>query len=241
MKILIGIQARTNSKRLPNKVLLEICGKRLIDYIINEAQEAASFINRQSKREGWQADCLVGLLVPTHDKMLRSLYDNKIPTFHHDVEDDVLTRYQKAVDEIGCDHVVRLTADCLFMESNVISRHIKTQLKKATDYASNVIQRTMPEGHDVEVISRRCLEHIESLAKTKSDREHVTISLTEDIRKNDSWYKMNMPIAHVLNKTNTSFLKLSIDTEEEFERARNNLESIQKAKQDSLRSGLYVI
>jgi spore coat polysaccharide biosynthesis protein SpsF len=92
-------------------------------------------------------------------------------------ETDVLGRYAQAAKATGWEHVVRVTADCPFVDPQLVDELVGAYLQSHTDYASNtgtVGNGTYPDGLDLEVFSAAQLQRIHKLASLPYDREHVT-------------------------------------------------------------------
>ncbi len=173
--ILAIIQARMSSSRLPGKVLRPILGEPMLFRQI-ERVKRAKLIDQ--------------LIVATSDEKS----DDVIAEFCKDMNiycyrgslDDVLARYYHAAKRFNPDYVVRLTADCPLADPNLIDEVISFALKNEFDYASNVIERTFPDGLDIEVVKFSCLEEAFHKATTSCDREHVT----SYIYNNESCFKI---------------------------------------------------
>jgi len=216
-KIVIGIQARSTSTRLPGKSLATIAGKPMIEYILKSARKACIYI-----RENMPDNCArVVVLTPRGDPLVKYLGS------YWDViegsESDVLSRYKQAVDEFSPDYVVRLTADCWNIPPFIISKHTEIACVNQYDYCSNVDERwrTARDGHDTEIMSARMINWANDIASMPEDREHVTTLIR---RSPPDWAKMGTIIGH----KDESHIKESIDTEEELARARGHLESLNR-------------
>ena len=163
MHIVSVIQARMGSTRLPGKVLREIAGCPMIDWVV-----------------GWARQ------ISTVDKVVvaTSVLEREVPLVEHlneegipvlrGPEDDVLARYVKAMETNEADAVVRLTGDCPLLMPEVSERVIQAFLEEDCDYASNTIERTYPRGLDTEVLSPEALRRSDNEATEAADREHVT-------------------------------------------------------------------
>lgn len=201
MKITGIIQARMNATRLPGKVLLDICGKTLLEHIIKRVKKS-KFI-----------DSLV--LATTSnpcDKVLIGLARQIGINSYAGSEEDVLDRFYQAARLFGAGIIVRLTADDPFKDPQVIDTVVDYFLKNNLDYASNTIKPTYPEGLDVEVFPFSALEKAWRQACKASEREHVTP------------YIWNHPqlfkLANVENNTDLSHLRWTLDYEEDLLFAR---------------------
>lgn len=158
------IQARLNSTRLPNKVLSKIGKKTVLEILISRVKKAK---NLQKI-----------ILATTHNKsdkqLVRIAVRQKINYFLGD-EEDVLSRFYYAAKENGLDAIVRITADCPFIDWYVIDKVIEKFISAKTyDYVSNVHPPTLPDGMDVEIFTFDSLEKAFKKARLRSEREHVT-------------------------------------------------------------------
>lgn len=162
-KITVLIQARTQSVRLPNKVLALIEGKSLIWYIIERLKNSKTI------------DQIV-LAVPSHEKdheLIRIAEDSNVLSFIGD-ENDVLERFYNAALKFNADPIIRITGDCPLVDPFLLDKMVKFYLENNYDYVSNTIIPTYPDGLDIEVFSLEALSKAFSKAKLKSEREHVT-------------------------------------------------------------------
>jgi spore coat polysaccharide biosynthesis protein SpsF len=89
-------------------------------------------------------------------------------------EADVLGRFGVAMDIAPSDFVVRLTADCPLADPSIVSAVIDHARSLAADYTSNTLQRTFPDGLDVEVLRSSALRAAITEAHDPAEREHVT-------------------------------------------------------------------
>ena len=236
-KVVIAIQARSDSQRLPGKAHLQVGGKPILQWIIDSCNQAIRYLAQTTK--DLEADVSVCLLVPKGDALV-SIYQNQIEILEGD-HDDVLSRFYQAVNVYNADYVVRITADCLKLPSYVIAKHIRSALIKSRDYTTNTHYRTFKEGWDCEVLSRRLVEWLENNASSIHDREHVTTLIAEDrgFPFSDSDGKKN--ICHIINNDDESHLKTSIDTREEYEAAQKAYQKFFDTKNKARRAGIFII
>ena len=151
------------STRLPGKMMREIAGRPMIDWVVGRARR-----------------------IPNVDKVVvaTSVLEREAPLVEHlneegipvlqGPEDDVLARYVKAMETNEADAVVRLTGDCPLLMPEVSERVIQAFLEEDCDYASNTIERTYSRGLDTEVLSPEALRRSDNEATEAADREHVT-------------------------------------------------------------------
>lgn len=107
INVCIGIQARSTSERLPNKVEMDINGRTMLERVIYNCQNSASFVNNDKRRT---IRVSVALLIPEGDPIGQK-YSHKVTVFEGP-EHDVLTRYVEAARSLNVDYMVRVTADC---------------------------------------------------------------------------------------------------------------------------------
>jgi spore coat polysaccharide biosynthesis protein SpsF len=206
--VLIGIQARSGSTRLPRKAFELIGNKPMLLHVIDAARSAVRYLGRERR------------LSPVVDAAVLTPYDDPIAEgfwrycdIKQGPEHDVLTRYHEAGRRH--DFIVRLTGDCPLIPDYLIVKMIKSALVNNYDYVSNVDPRfrTAMDGHDCEVVSRRMLDHLHAAATREDDREHVTTLARRDPPE---WASKGF----VINYHDHSALKYSVDTPEDLARVR---------------------
>lgn len=199
MKIVIIVQARMTSTRLPGKVLKTVNGKPLLEYQIERLQKVTA-----------NDEIVVATTQNETDLPIVELCERlRIPCFRGS-ENDVLTRYYGAAKQYKADIVVRVTSDCPLLDYrivNLVIGHFKNNINKL-DYVSNSIEETYPRGMDVEVFSFNALEEAYRQAVDVPDREHVTPYL---YRHPDKYRLFNIPY-----KKNISAHRWTVDTKDDY-------------------------
>lgn len=184
------IQARTGSHRLPRKVLYPLGDGLLIDSV-----------NRRASRLGPP----VAWLIPHGDTELAKACIGRGWTYFEGDEHDVLSRFVDSARRVRADHIVRITADCPFLDVEAGRWTIQEHLDSPAD-----LTRYVAEGRGVEVFTRAALEdsyrQLARFAGTSFYREHP-----------DEWILRN-PRMYLVNT-----LKFSVDTADELETARRRL------------------
>ncbi len=169
MRINAVIQARAGSTRLPGKVLADLGGRPVLEWVVRAAR-AATLIDEVIVATSTQAgdDAGAGLAASLGVHVVRGS------------EDDVLSRFIAALDAHPADAVVRLTADCPLLDPTLIDAVAGAWAAAPThDYVSTVLVRCLPRGLDVELVSAQALRAVDRMA-TGHDRVHVTSALYAD-------------------------------------------------------------
>ena len=144
------------SSRLPKKVMKIINGKPMIELIV-----------KRLKKSKEADDIIVATSGKPENKVLIEFL-NKIKTkVFIGKENDVLDRFYRAAKIFKADIIVRITADCPFVDSGLIDDFIKQFKNKKPDYLSNCLPWTFPDGLDIEVFSFKLLKNIAIKAKLK--------------------------------------------------------------------------
>ena len=154
MSILIIIQARMGSTRLPGKVLLNLHGKPIIQHVLDACNLWPTM-----------------LAIPNTPMDMAIL--SGITVCHAGSENDVLDRIYSSTIGIYPDHVVRITADCPMLNHDIISDVIQQHIDNRNDFTYNS-DAEQGDGVDVEVMQIDCLRRCFEETKDPYDREHVT-------------------------------------------------------------------
>ena len=163
MKTVAIVQARMGSTRLPGKVLADLAGKPVLAWVVRAAR-AASGVD----------DVWVATSTAAADDAVAAWCKANGVSVHRGSENDVLDRYVGAARASGAQVVVRITADCPFLDPAVIAQTIRLRLITGAAYASNVDPPTWPDGLDCEALTADTLIAAAAEATRPSDREHVT-------------------------------------------------------------------
>lgn len=158
------------STRLPGKVLADICGRTMLERVVLRAGRATQPDDIAVATTGRPEDDTVA------DEAARL----GVQAFRGDAE-DVLDRFTRAAEEFSADVVVRVTADCPFLDPDVLDDVVSALARSAppADLASNVIERTYPRGLDVEAVVVAALQAAAREARRPHQRSHVTPYLYE--------------------------------------------------------------
>lgn len=200
------VQARMTSRRFPGKTMALLDGKPILEHVLSRAKRISGIDK-------------VVCAFPEDEASLPILElcrEMRVLAFSGD-EDDVLGRYFEAAKDVQADVIMRLTADCPFIDPNLCSIVLDMLLQEELDYASNVHpKRTFPKGFDCEVFTFDCLEAANEGASELYDREHVT-----------PWMQRNksLDIGTLSNKTDESDTNYCVDFPEDIKTLENILKA----------------
>ena len=165
--IAIILQARCGSKRFPNKILkkiykknnsIDLIIKRLLNVFSNDSiiiatsqlkiDKKLSFLSRKYK---------VGFFSGSHNNLIKRYYDcaklNKLK------------------------YLIRITADCPFVDPYMIKNFLKYFLKNNKSYSCNCApyeKRTYPVGSDIEIFKFSELSKYKMINISKFQKEHIS-------------------------------------------------------------------
>ena len=199
MQIIAIVQARSGSKRFPNKIMKKINGKSIIELLLNRISLSKK-INK----------VILATTVLKEDDILSNYVESIGYHVFRGSEKNVLSRYHNAAEKYKADVILRITGDCPLVDPIIIDKAINIFLEKNVDYVSNVNPSTYPDGMDIEVFTFKTLQKIYKKSNDDRQKEHVTTYLREE--KNNEFKKINFN-----NSTDLSNIRLTIDEPEDFE------------------------
>ena len=200
-----------SSTRLPGKVLKKISEKPMLSHILNSLKHSKTLdhvvVATTTKKDD--------------DKIVQLCKKMKISVFRGS-EKNVLNRFCEAGKKYGATHIVRICADCPFVDPTIVDKIVRKSLLTNVDYVSNTLPKTYPMGYEVEVIKFPALQKAEEMTKDPGDLEHVTLFLMRNL-KLFSHYNVEAPISYKKPK-----IRVCVDTKEDFmvtEKIYNSLNS----------------
>lgn len=166
MKIqsLAVLQARMSSRRLPGKVLMPINDKPMIYWQIKRVLKSTSI-----------DDLVVATSIDESDDVLVDYLGSiGIKTYRGSLN-NVLSRFVDIEKIYMPERIIRLTADCPLIMPEIIDRVVNLQKESDSDYCSNTIIPTFPDGLDTEIIKFGNFSKFNASDLTVEDLEHVTL------------------------------------------------------------------
>ncbi|MBU6176793.1 MAG: NTP transferase domain-containing protein [Bacteroidetes bacterium] len=165
------IQARMGSSRFPSKMLAELGGIPLLEWVIRRLNRATTLAQVVLATSDQQSD---DVLVELAMKLGISVFRGS--------ENDVLGRFADAARTVLADNVVRVCADNPFIDPDEVDRLVKLFLESPCDYAFNHQDRLnskYADGFGAEMITNNLLQHINRIVTGGYHREHVTSFIWE--------------------------------------------------------------
>jgi spore coat polysaccharide biosynthesis protein SpsF (cytidylyltransferase family) len=165
------VQARMGSSRLPGKVLEPVAGQPMLWHIVDRLRHTPGL-----------AKVVVATSTAASDEPVRALcVELGVPCVAGS-ELDVLDRFHQAAVAHDADPVLRVTADCPFVDPDVVGRVLALYQRGGHDYTAAATggvafydrRPKFPDGLDVECFSFAALGTAHRDTQVRSDREHVT-------------------------------------------------------------------
>lgn len=206
-KVVVIIQARMASSRLPGKILKQIGEMPMLAWVVERSQRAMKV-----------DDVVIATTDDPSDDAVAGYCEEQGYTFVRGSMHDVLDRYYQTAKKQGADVIVRLTADCPLIDPEMLDSNIKTFLETdpPLDFAANRLppphKRTVPIGLDTEICTFDALETAWKEAEETHQREHVMPFFYEQPER--------FNILHILHEPDYGDLRWTVDTREDLELVR---------------------
>lgn len=199
MKVVAIIQARIGSTRLSGKIMKELCGKTVLEHVINRVKLARNI-----------DEIIIATTIEENDDIVEKEAKKCGVTVFRGSEENVLSRYYFAAQRANADVVVRITSDCPLIDpevtGDVINYYLEHNLDIVTNGGIDLKERTYPRGLDTEVFSYNQLENAYLKATKQYQREHVTPYIYENSTK----------VFYFKNNTDYSYYRWTLDTPEDY-------------------------
>ncbi len=171
MNVVTLIQTRMTSTRLPQKVMLSICGKPLL-FRMYERVKMANHAGEVVIITSTEID---------DDPIIEMCISENIPFYRGHLA-DLLDRHYLAAKQFSADAVVKIPSDCPLIDPciiDIVIKHYKEN-NQSFDYVSNLHPASFPDGNDIEIMSFEAIEAAWKEAQKPYEREHTTPFLWEN-------------------------------------------------------------
>jgi spore coat polysaccharide biosynthesis protein SpsF len=179
----VVIQARMASSRLPDKVMHDLGGSPVLDWVVRRAARSTAV-----------GKVVVATSDQESDNLIAKFCEQQGYLCYRGSHFDVLDRVYQAAKAHNAAYVIRLTADCPLIDPVLITKTVQffwggfggdTLLDEPLfDFAANRLppptHRTFPIGLDTEITTFEALETAWNEATAPHEREHVMPFLYEN-------------------------------------------------------------
>lgn len=163
-KVVLIMQVRMGSTRLPGKSMMPLAGEPLIKRIIERVLRAKLI-----------DEIVLATTTKEEDNQLCEIANEMGISFFRGSENDLIDRYYNAALKYKADFVVRLPADNPVVEPAEIDRIIEHHLYSDDDFSANthnILNNEYPDGLGAEVFSFEKLKEIWEITTDPRNREH---------------------------------------------------------------------
>jgi len=173
-KVVIVVQARMSSSRLPGKVMLPVLGHSLLYRMVERLRmmrNKAEIVIATSKEE---AD---DIIVQESARIGVACYRGSL--------NNLLDRHYQVGLQTGATVVLKIPSDCPLIDPHIIDDVLDFYYADPSkyDYVSTLHPATFPDGNDVEIMTMECLERTWKEAKKQLELEHTTPYIWENQEK----------------------------------------------------------
>lgn len=208
MKNIVCIIARTNSKRLPHKTILEIGGKKMIEHIIDSMKELK-----------YASEVYLCTSIDEEDKPLLEIANKSGIKAYCGSRDSVIDRMLNVADLEDADNLLRVTGDNIFTDPIILDFALKEHMEKNADYTR---AERLPLGVTGEVMKVSAIK--DCYRKIDPDKsEYLAVYMF-----NPDEYKCLTVLPP--EKLNQPYQTLTVDTPSDWERTHFIFEHIFKKK-----------
>jgi spore coat polysaccharide biosynthesis protein SpsF len=208
--IVAVIQARMTSSRLPGKVMLDLCGKTVLERVLQRTRGSNVIDDIWFATSCGNQDDVIELVGKRNNvKVYRGNLTN------------VLDRFCSVVYKSKAEVIIRITADNPFTETRFIDLGVDKLISNRLDY---VAFKNIPYGSGIEVIRKEALIYSIQHTQDKEQREHVTMF----VKKHPEIFKMGF-IDSPIDALKRPDINVTIDTLDEYVRLYKACYSLQNA------------
>lgn len=193
MKIGAIVQARMSSQRFPNKVLYEVAGKPMLQYLLERLEHCA-----------YLDDIVVATSTDDSDTPVADYCRQNGVACHRGPLSNVAGRFIEVLDLYGYDCFVRVNGDSPLLDQRVIEKGITIFLNGHFDLVTNVHPRSYPRGQSTESLLASTYREAYKRMRTEDEFEHVTGYYYK--------YPQEFRIQNFALAKDLSHIQLSVDT-----------------------------
>ena len=173
-KIVIVVQARMSSSRLPGKVMLPVLGESLLYRMI----ERLKMIRHEAQ-----------IVIATSEESGDDIIEHEapkigVPCFRGSLN-NLLDRHYQVAKQYNADIILKIPSDCPLIDPRIIDQVLDFCFENPDqyDFVSNLHPATFPDGNDVEIMTMTCIEKAWKEATRPLELEHTTPYIWENPEK----------------------------------------------------------
>ncbi len=158
------VSARMGSTRLPGKAMLPLCGMPMLKLLLTRLIASTHTVK-----------IVLATTQQAEDDVLCELaQEMKVDYFRGDTN-DLIHRYLHCAKQYRLDYIVRVTADCPFVDGITLDYFLE-QASRLAPFTLATTKRLFPIGIDFELFETAQLEKIyHTKSITKEEKEHLTL------------------------------------------------------------------
>ena len=208
-KVVLIVQARMGSSRLPKKSLMDLAGEPLVGRLIERVKRCQNV-----------DDIVLATPNTLENDPLEDLANCYEVNLYRGSEDDLVDRYYQAAKEFNASIVGRLPADNPMPEPSEIDRIIEYHKKSNNAFSSNlseVFNNGYPDGIGAEIIDFNALETVWRECKNPEWREHVHLNFFNYIDQKQVDIKFGVGTIECPENFRRPEINLDVNTQEQYE------------------------
>jgi len=189
------IQARASSRRLPNKVLIKIFGKTVLERVIKSV-----------KRSKKITKIIVATSTDKKDNNIVKICNKLNISYFRGSLGNVAKRFSDLVMSMKCSSFIRISADSPLVDYKLINKCVLKFFTGKYDIVTNVHPRTFPKGQSIEIINTSIFaKELKNIIKF--NKEHFTQIF---------YKKKKIKLYNIKNNKDLSGVNLCIDDKKDL-------------------------
>jgi len=199
------LEARTQSKRLKNKIFKKFGKYYMLEFLINRLKKGLNY------------NIIVATSKNIKDIKIEKFCRRKKIKFFRGKENDLIHRVINCAEYFGVDVIVSLTSDNPLVEPKMIKKMLKIFEKKKLDYFDNLNTTFLPRGTAVRIVKTKILKKFSDKVKNTAKynfRQHTCHFFTKN-KKSRSFKTKEFSIYKNYSLPNYSF---TIDYLEDYKK-----------------------
>ena len=208
-KVVLIVQARIGSIRLPGKSLMDLAGKPLVGRVLERVQRCNNI-----------DDIVLAIPNTIENDPLEELAKGYEVNLYRGSEDDLVDRYYQAAKTFNATIVGRLPADNPIPEPYEIDRIIEHHIQSNYAFSSNLSEvygNGYPDGIGAEIIDFTALETVWKECNNPELREHVHLNFFNYIDQKQADKRFSVGTIECPENFRRPEIILDVNTQEQYE------------------------